>query len=142
MSETETLPPAWRKLFERANIPSQNRLAEDAGISTATVNRMIRGGGTSPESIRKVAEILSGGDTEEIYEAMQRTERDFGDFPVHLIDQDLRLLTPKQRKALIAMVRSMAYPEREAGSGHGNNLDEKSDEQFPVGEGDEGVTLL
>lgn len=142
MSETETLPPAWRKLFENAGIPSQNKLAEVTGMSTATVNRLIRGGGSSPDSVRKAAAALTDGDTVKIYEAMERTERDFGDFPVHLIDQDLRLLTPKQRKALIAMVRSMAYPEREAGSGRVASSTQKSDGQFPAGDDDPGTELL
>lgn len=126
MSDLESLPPAWRKLFEKANVPSQQRLAEDAGVSSATVNRMVRSGRTTPSSVQAVADILTEGDTEPIWAAMQRPERDHGDFPVDLIADDLKLLTPKQRASLIALVRSMAYPQAdEAGTEHGKRSAEK-----------------
>jgi hypothetical protein len=36
---------------------------------------------------------------------------DYGDFPISRIEDDLRLLTPKQRQSLLAIVKAMADPE-------------------------------
>ncbi|KQP83781.1 hypothetical protein ASF35_02020 [Aeromicrobium sp. Leaf291] len=62
-------------------------------------------------SVRKVAAVLSEGDTDVVWKLIGTGHADYGDFPLATIEDDLLLLTPKQRQSLIAIVKSMADPE-------------------------------
>lgn len=118
MSEIEQLPEPWQRLFRNAQVKSQNDLAERANVSTGTVNRIIRKGRTSGATVRALADVLTEGDINPIWEAIGASRRDHGEFPVGRIADDLRLLTYSQREALIALVRSMAHPDGKAGEEH------------------------
>lgn len=127
MSDT-TPPDEWAKLLARNGVSGQQDLARRMSVSPATVNRLVRGmGRPSSETVRAAAEILSGGDTDVIWKLVGTGHFDYGDFPVDKIADDLRLLTPKQRSSLLAIVKAMADPEGK-GTGHVETPAEKSDE--------------
>lgn len=110
MSETKRKTP-WDQALARRGL-NQEKLAADAGVSKATVNRMVRGRGRpNTESVRKVAAVLTDGDTDAVWLLIGTGHFDYGDFPVESIVDELRLLTPIQRESLIALVRSMSDPK-------------------------------
>jgi transcriptional regulator with XRE-family HTH domain len=120
--------PRWDKALADKGL-SQSSLAAKAGVSKATVNRMVNGQGRpDAASVRKVAEILTDGDTDLVWKLLGTGHADYGDFPLAQIEDDLRLLTPKQRKALISIVRSMSDPEGKR-LGHVATPAEKKDDE-------------
>lgn len=62
------------------------------------------------ESVRKVAAILCGGDTDAIWAVIGTGHRDYGPFDLSHLADELSLLSTSQRKALTALIRSMADP--------------------------------
>lgn len=108
MSDTQS---EWDKVLAGKGL-SQSSLAREAGVSKATVSRMYHGvGRPDAGSVRKVAAVLSEGDTDAVWKLIGTGHADYGDFPLATIEDDLLLLTPKQRQSLIAIVKSMADPE-------------------------------
>lgn len=112
MSDTKpTAPEPWGT-FLAGKGTNPSRLATAAGLSKSTIHRLVHSQGRpDATSVRKVAEVLTDGNTDPIWKLVDTGHADYGDFPVGDIEDDLRLLTPKQRKALVAMVRSMSDPE-------------------------------
>lgn len=108
MSDTQS---EWDKVLAGKGL-NQSSLAREAGVSKATVSRMYHGvGRPDAGSVRKVAAVLSEGDTDVVWKLIGTGHADYGDFPLATIEDDLLLLTPKQRQSLIAIVKSMADPE-------------------------------
>lgn len=137
MSEIDQLPEPWRTLME-GKVSSQNDLARKAEISTATVNRAVKGQGTaSAETVQAIADVLTGGDPNPIWEALSATQRNYGAFPIASIEHELDLLTSTQRVALIDLVRSMAYPDRKGGGEHGGSRGSAPTKPGPSGPGSE-----
>lgn len=116
---SDTTPPdEWAKLLDQKSVSGQQDLARRMQVSPSTVNRLVRGiGRPSAATVRAAAAVLSDGDTDLIWKMIGTGQFDYGDFPVDKIMDDLRLLTPKQRQSLLAIVKAMADPEGK-GVGH------------------------
>lgn len=110
-----TVPPKWLAAMEPKGISSGRQLAIKSGVSPETIWRMFRGeGDTSPETIAAVADVLFGGDRNRVYELTGSARRDYGG--TFELPSDASRLTPRQRDAVLAVVRSMLDPTEEGGS--------------------------
>lgn len=116
---SDTTPNKWTLLFQRAGIASQRDLAARTGVSPATINRLYHEvGRPDAATVQAVANVLTNGDANAVWQVVGTGHFDYGDFPIDNIADDLRLLTPKQRQSLQAIVRAMADPEGKGGTGH------------------------
>lgn len=109
-----TVPPKWLAAMEPKGISSGRQLATKSGVSPETIWRMFRGeGDTSPETVAAVADVLFGGDRNRVYELTGSARRDYGGS--FELPPDASRLTPRQRDAVLAVVRSMLDPTEEGG---------------------------
>jgi hypothetical protein len=100
--------------MEPKGISSGRQLAIKSGVSPETIWRMFRGeGDTSPETIAAVADVLFGGDRNRVYELTGSARRDYGG--TFELPADASRLTPRQRDAVLEVVRSMLDPAEEGG---------------------------
>lgn len=107
-----TVPPEWLAVMEPKGISSGRQLATKSGVSPETIWRMFRGEGhTSHETVAAVADVLFGGDRNRVYELTGSGHRDHGG--TFELPPDASRLTPRQRDAVLAVVRSMLDPADE-----------------------------
>lgn len=104
VSEANLPPEAWRPLFDEANIEFGYRpLATRAGLTPTRVHRLVRGGGTTDEAIRQVADALG------VKESKVRELR--GEPAVEIkpftLPDDAGRLTHNERNVIRAMVRAL-----------------------------------
>lgn len=108
------IPEQWRPLLDAKSIGSYRALSARAGVSVATVIRLLNNeGAPEPPTVEAVAQAL---DVEPnlVLELAGSTARDYGpvDWPV-----ESRWLTPRQREAVVGVIRSMVEPETVGGTG-------------------------
>lgn len=112
----------WAKAMIRAKAtdprngrPSWNMLAELSGVSTSTITKMIGGERrTSPTTVRKVAQALRVA-PEKVSGWLQLAT------PVREAFEpppEADLLTPRQRKAVTELIRSMVADDQEEVTGN------------------------
>lgn len=104
MSESNLPPESWRPLFDKANIEFGYRpLATRAGLTPTRVHRLIRGGGTTNEAIKQVAEALR------VNESRVRELR--GEAAVEIkpftLPDDAGWLNDNEREVIRSMVRAL-----------------------------------
>jgi transcriptional regulator with XRE-family HTH domain len=100
--------------MEPKGISSGRQLATKSGVSPETIWRMFRGEGVvSHETVVAVADVLFGGDRNRVYELAESARRDHGG--TFELPPDASRLTPRQRDAVLAVVRSMLDPTEEGG---------------------------
>ena len=103
MSESNLPPERWRSLFDKAGIEFGYRpLATRAGLTPTRVHRLIRGGGTTPEAVKQVADAL-GVDASEI-RALRDEPEDVDPF---ILPVDAGRLTHDERDVVRAVVRAL-----------------------------------
>lgn len=103
MSESNLPPERWRSLFDKAGIEFGYRpLATRAGLTPTRVHRLIRGGGTTPEAVKQVADAL-GVDASEI-RALRDEPEDVDPF---ILPVDAGRLTHNERDVVRAVVRAL-----------------------------------
>lgn len=104
MSDSSLPPESWRPLFDRADIEFGYRpLAARAGLTHTRVHRLIRGGGTTDEAIRKVADAL-GVKASKVRELRGEPAVDIEPFT---LSDDAGRLTDDERDVIRAMVRAL-----------------------------------
>lgn len=104
MSESNLPPERWRALFDKAGIEFGYRpLATRAGLTHTRVHRLVRGGGTTDDAIRKVAKALN------VNESKVRALR--GEPPVEIepftLPDDAGRLNDNERNVIRSMVRAL-----------------------------------
>lgn len=103
MSESNLPPEQWRPLFDKAGIEFGYRpLAARAGLTHTRVHRLIRGGGTTPEAIKQVADALG------VAPSKVRALRDEpADVEPFTLPDDAGRLTHDERNVVRAVVRAL-----------------------------------
>lgn len=128
MSESNLPPERWRSLFDKAGIEFGYRpLATRAGLTPTRVHRLIRGGGTTPEAVKQVADAL-GVDASEI-RALRDEPEDVDPF---ILPVDAGRLTHNERDVVRAVVRALLDARDR------DNAVEATTQQDAPGEADEG----
>lgn len=112
MSKQEALPDHWRVALETKGVQSLRGLATKAGISPMAASRLVKGDGTSAETVNAVADALFQGDRNYVWQLHGSSVRDYGDWG---LPSEASLLTDDQRKAVVAVVRAMLPPEAKGG---------------------------
>lgn len=112
----QPIPPAWLQAMEARGLGSIRRLATAAGVSPQTIKRMVQGeGDTSERTVEAVADVLFDGDRNQVWQLLGQPARDYTDWE---LPSEARLLTPKQREAVRAVILSMVDPGAKEGGGH------------------------
>lgn len=108
------VPAEWLPHLQAKGLNSYRALALKAGVAPATVIRLLNSEG-APElpTADAVGKVL-GLSTNEVLELHGTEARDHG--PVEWPEES-RLLTDRQREAVVAVIKSMAHPENNKGSG-------------------------
>lgn len=103
VSESNLPPEQWRPLFDKAGIEFGYRpLAARAGLTHTRVHRLIRGGGTTPEAIKQVADALG------VAPSKVRALRDEpADVEPFTLPDDAGRLTHDERNVVRAVVRAL-----------------------------------
>lgn len=95
------IPPQWLPLLERNGIHSARQLAERLDVAPMTATRLLHAESTSPETIQAAADQLRV-ETAEI-----RRLRGEVELPPFQLPHEADQLTPRQRAAVLAVVRAM-----------------------------------
>lgn len=133
VSESNLPPESWRPLFDRAGIEFGYRpLATRSGMTHSRVHRLIKGGGTTNEAIKQIAEAL-GVQASKIREL--RGEAAVEVEPFTLPDEAGRL-TDGERAVIRSMVRALlnardGHAERDAAQEQGTQGEAGEDEKTP-----------
>lgn len=98
------IPPQWLPLLEKERIHSARQLADRLGIGPSTATRLLHGEQTSPETIERVATLLKEP------AAKIRELRGEVVLPPFRLPVEADQLTPRQRQAVLAVVRAMLDP--------------------------------
>jgi transcriptional regulator with XRE-family HTH domain len=126
----QPIPPQWLRVMEARGLSTIRRLAQAAGVSPQTIKRMVQGeGDTSERTIEAVADVLFEGDRNQVWRLLGEAPRDYTDWA---LPDEARLLTPKQRDAVRAVILSMVDPGAKAGDGDDRDAAPMTEELDPI----------
>jgi transcriptional regulator with XRE-family HTH domain len=98
------IPDGWLLLMEKKGLHSGRALAAKMGVSQETVQRMLHGEATSSETMERAADVL-GVKAAGLWALRGETPP-----APFLLPAEAERLTPKQRAAVVAVVRAMLEP--------------------------------
>jgi hypothetical protein len=105
----DEMPEPWRTALARKGIDSLRGLADKAGISPMAASRLVKGEGTSVETVNAVAWFVFDDDVEYVWALRGLSGvKDQGRFD---LPPEAGLLTGDQRAAVVAVVRAMLSQE-------------------------------
>lgn len=111
----ERLPEPWGTPLEVKGVTTIRGLARAADIGPMAASRLIKGQGTSVETVNAVAKELFNGDRNRVWQLYGAGVKDHGDFRP---PAEASLLTPEQRDAVNRVIRAMLPAEvRTGGAG-------------------------
>lgn len=118
MSKSDALSATWQQAFLDAgalSAPTIRGIAAKADISPMAASRLVKGESVSVATVNAVAAAWFGGDRNRVWELHGSSVRDHGDWG---LPDEASLLTDEQRKAVVAVMRSMV-PQEVRGGGAG-----------------------
>lgn len=115
------IPEPWHTAMVEARMvdprynydrPSLSRLAEEAGVHTTTVSRMVKGTSTTrPEHVAAVAEALRV----DVRIVSEWVNQDRSEARPYEVPAEVNLLTKRQQEALTELIRSIAATQQGEG---------------------------
>jgi transcriptional regulator with XRE-family HTH domain len=112
------IPKQWLKLLGKHGIGSARKLAEKMDVGPSTATRLLQGEPVDEDTIDKAAAVLKTT-AAQIRELRGEPPRK----PFHL-PEIADLLTPRQRQAVLAVVRAMVEPATDEAGIHVRTIDE------------------